>query len=34
MVALKVPQREIKGLLTFVPDRIKHVYGVNLLGTA
>ena len=34
MVALKLPEREIRGLLNFVRDRIKHVYGINLLGTA
>ena len=26
--------RNVKGLLNFVRERIKHVYGKNLLGTA
>ena len=35
MVALKLPEREFKGLLNFVRERIlKHVYGINLLCTA
>ena len=34
MVALKLPEREFKGLLNFVRERIKHVYGTNLLGRA
>ena len=34
MVALKLPESEIKVLLNFVQERIKHVYGINLLGTA
>ena len=35
MVALKLPEREFKGLLNFVQERIlKHVYGINLLCTA
>ena len=33
MVALKLPKREFKGLLNIVGERIKHVYGINLLGT-
>ena len=33
MVALKLPEREFKGLLKFVRERIKHVYKINLLGT-
>ena len=33
MVALKLPEGEFKGPLTFVTKRIKHVYGINLLGT-
>ena len=31
MVALKFLEREFKGLLNFVRERIKHVYGVNLV---
>ena len=35
MVALKLPEREFKGLLNFVRERIfKHVYRINLLCTA
>ena len=34
MVALKLLEREFKGLLNFVRERIKHVCGINLLGTA
>ena len=34
MVALKLPEREFKGLLNFVRERIKHVCGINLLDTA
>ena len=34
MVALKLQEREFKGLLNFVRERIKHVCGINLLGTA
>ena len=35
MVALDLLEREFKGLLNFVRERIKHVYGGNnLLGTA
>ena len=34
MVALELPQREFKGLFNFVRERIKHVYGVDLLATA
>ena len=33
MVALKLPKREFKGLLNIVGERIKHVYGSNLLST-
>ena len=33
MVALNLPKREFKGLLNIVGKRIKHVYGINLLGT-
>ena len=33
MVALKLPEREFKGLLKFIRERIKHVYAINLLGT-
>ena len=33
MVALKLPKREFKGLLNIVGERIKHVYGITLLGT-
>ena len=28
MVALKLPEREFKGLLNFVRERIKHVYRI------
>ena len=31
---MKLPEREFKGQLKFVRERIKHVYGINLLGTA
>ena len=34
MVALKLPECEFEGLLNFVRERAKHVYGINLLGTA
>ena len=34
MIALKLPEREFKGLLNFVRERIKHAYRINLLGTA
>ena len=34
MVALKLPEREFKGRLNFVRERIKHVHGINLFGTA
>ena len=34
MDALKLPEREFTGLLNFVQERIQHVYGINLLGTA
>ena len=34
MVALKLLEREFKGLLNIVQGRIKHVYGINLLGKA
>ena len=34
MVARKLPEREFKGLFNFVRERIKHFYGINLLGTA
>ena len=35
MAALKLPEREYKGLLNFVRERIlKHFYGTNLLCTA
>ena len=35
MVALKLPEREFKGLLNFVRERIlKHLYEINLLCTA
>ena len=35
MVALKLPEREFKGLLNLVRERmLKHVYGINLLCTA
>ena len=33
MVAFKSPEREFKGLLIIVRESIKHVYGINLLGT-
>ena len=33
MVALQLPEREFKGLLNFVRERIKHVYRIILLGT-
>ena len=33
MVALNLLNREFKGLLNIVGERIKHVYGINLLGT-
>ena len=33
MVALNLPKHEFKGLLNIVGKRIKHVYGINLLGT-
>ena len=33
MVALKQPEGEFKGPLTFVTKKIKHVYGINSLGT-
>ena len=33
MVELKLPERELKGLLKFVRERIKHVYKINLLAT-
>ena len=29
MVALKFLECEFKGLLNFVQERIKHVYGIN-----
>ena len=28
MVAFKLPEREFKGLLNFVRERIKHVYRI------
>ena len=31
---LQLMCRNVKGLLNFVRERIKHVYGKNLLGTA
>ena len=34
MVARKLPEREFKGLLNFVRERITHVYGINFLRTA
>ena len=34
MVARKLPKREFKGLLNFVRERKKHVYGINFLRTA
>ena len=34
MVALKLLEREFRGLLNFVRERIKHVCRINLLGTA
>ena len=34
MVAPKLPEREFKGLLTFLRERVKHVHKINLLGTA
>ena len=34
MVARKLQEREFKGLLNFVRERIKHVYGINFLCTA
>ena len=34
MVGLKLPEREFKGLLNSVRKRIKHVYGISILGTA
>ena len=33
MVSFKLPEREFKGLLNIVRVRIKHVYGINFLGT-
>ena len=33
MVALKLSEREFKGLLNFVQKRTKHVYRINLLST-
>ena len=33
MVALKLSEREFKGLLNFVQEGIKHVYRINLLST-
>ena len=33
MVARKLPEREFKGLLNFLRERIKHVHKINLLGT-
>ena len=33
MVALKLSERDFKGLLNFVWERIKYVYGIHLLGT-
>ena len=30
----KFPEGEIQGLLNLVREWIKHVYGINLLGTA
>ena len=33
MVALNLLKREFKGLLNIVGERIKHVYGITLLGT-
>ena len=35
MVALKLPEREFRGLLNFVRERIlRYVYEINLLCTA
>ena len=34
MVPLKLPEREFKGMLHFVRERIKHVCRIILLGTA
>ena len=34
MVGLKLPEREFKGLLNSIRERIKHVYGISRLGTA
>ena len=34
MVGLKLPEREFKGLLNAIRERIKHVYGISILGTA
>ena len=34
MVGLKSPECEFKGMLNSVQERIKHVYGISILGTA
>ena len=34
MATRKLPEREFKGLLNVVRERIKHVYGINFLRTA
>ena len=34
MDGLKLPEREFKVLLNSVRERIKHVYGISILGTA
>ena len=34
MVPRKLPEREFKGLLNIVRERIKHIYLISLLGTA
>ena len=34
MVPIKLPEREFKGLLNIVRERIKHIYLISLLGTA
>ena len=31
MVALKILEREFKGLLNFVRERMKHVYRIDLV---
>ena len=34
MVGLKLPEREFKGLLNSLRERIKDVYGISILGIA